>query len=107
MERCDKDKNGQISYMEFFAAQKNKNIGDEKIKKLVEKLSSFFKLQKKDQDKVLLEHKEHFEKLKHDYEQVCSTVKLYILTCLSDNRGQKKRGRGTTGARTEIAGAQG
>jgi len=59
MNAIDKDGNGEISYMEFFTAQKSKKLAgaDEKTIKVLQKLASFFKLQKKDRDKVVADHK--------------------------------------------------
>ena len=56
--------------MEFISAQKNKNLGEEKMQKVFTQISTFFAMKKKDQDKLILEHQENFKKLTEQYEQV-------------------------------------
>ena len=56
--------------MEFISAQKNKNLGEEKMQKVFTQISTFFAMKKKDQDKLILEHQENFKKQTEQYEQV-------------------------------------
>jgi len=94
MRRCDKDGNGKISYMEFFSAQKDKSISDDKQKKLIQKLASFFKLGKKDQEKVIKEHKENVDKIKHEYEEQIQQLKKEAEEKLAQQQQQQQQPEG-------------
>jgi len=66
---CDKDGNGEITYIEFFSALKNKK-GEDREAQIIAKLFDFFSKKKQDQEKIISGNKSHYENLKKDYEQM-------------------------------------
>eukprot|EP00026_Physarum_polycephalum_P005348 Phypoly_transcript_05380.p1 GENE.Phypoly_transcript_05380~~Phypoly_transcript_05380.p1 ORF type:complete len:626 (-),score=154.91 Phypoly_transcript_05380:96-1862(-) len=68
IEACDKDKSGQISYVEFFASQKRHDFSP-RAQAALDKLTNFMKLQEADKKKIIKDNDENFVRLIQEKEQ--------------------------------------
>jgi hypothetical protein len=82
MEACDKDKSGQISYAEFFTAQKKHNFSPS-VQAAMAKITNFLQLHENERHQVMLDNHENFKRLLQEKEEVpptpCTLLSSYFL----------------------------